>query len=159
MQLPANYWPSAWLSGYGYYKAKDKVSKWERLMIYHHLGLYRSIAIHYPDRWRAFVLPPLRGDYQQGNLTNASASKQEKLKTLNGMLLNVLFCFVFLIGVSYHFMKMQVSSSNYPGPYSGRFKSKIYVLQPSFFYPSPCPNLFVQFMCRFLLLQKSALTP
>lgn len=67
-------------------------------------------------------------------------------------------CCCFKIGVSYHLMKKPVSSSNYPGPSSGRHKSTIHVYQPHFFCPSLCPNLFVQFMLR-LLLHKSALTP
>lgn len=68
-------------------------------------------------------------------------------------------CCCFKIGVSYHLMKKPVSSSNYPGPSSGRHKSTIHVYQPPFFCPSLCPNLFVQFMLRLLLLHKSALTP
>lgn len=68
-------------------------------------------------------------------------------------------CCCFKIGISYHLMKKPVSSSNYPGPSSGRHKSTIHVNQAPFFCPSPCPNLFVQFMLRLLLLHKSALTP
>lgn len=105
---------------------------------------------------------PLSRDYQQGNLTNTSVSKQEKLKTLHGIYTVKWFCCCccyFKIGISYHLMKKPVSSSNYPGPSSGRHKSKSHVYQPPFFCPSPCPNLFVQFMFRLLLLHKSALTP
>lgn len=74
-------------------------------------------------------------------------------------LLNFCCCCYFKIGVSYHLMKKPASSSNYAGPSSGRHKSKIHVYQPPFSCPSPCPNLFIQFMFRLLLLHKSALTP
>lgn len=102
------------------------------------------------DRWWGFKLLPPSRDYQHGNLTNASVRKQEKLKTLDGMLLSItLLRFPIISG------KKQLSSSNYPGPSSPRYNSKIHVLLPPSFHPSPCLYLFVQFMFRVCLLQKS----